>query len=35
MITYEDIAAFAEMAEEGVQAGYVYAMTNNAWDGSR
>jgi|TARA_R110000737_G_scaffold30837_1_gene49337 hypothetical protein len=33
MITYEDIAAFAEMAEEGVQAGYVYAMTNNAWDG--
>lgn len=31
MISYEDIAAFAEMAEEDVQAGYVYVITNKAW----
>ena len=31
MITYEDIAAFAEMAEDGVQAGDVYVIINKAW----
>ena len=31
MITQEDIDAFREMAEEGVQAGYVYVITNKAW----
>ena len=31
MITHEDIAAFAGMAEDGVQAGSVYVITNKAW----
>jgi|TARA_R110002167_G_scaffold58938_2_gene166923 hypothetical protein len=31
MITQEDIDAFREMAEEEVQAGYVYVITNKAW----
>ena len=31
MITQEDIDAFREMAEDGVQEGYVYVITNKAW----
>jgi len=31
MITQEDIDAFREMAEEGVQAGDVYVIINKAW----
>ena len=31
MITQEDIDAFREMAEEGVQEGYVYVIMNKAW----
>jgi len=31
MVTYEDIAAFAEMAEDGVQAADVYVIINKAW----
>tara|TARA_R110000803_G_scaffold37410_3_gene80626 strand:+ start:2756 stop:3127 length:372 start_codon:yes stop_codon:yes gene_type:complete len=31
MITFEDIAAFASMSEDGIQAGSVYVITNKAW----